>query len=242
MSADIVIPLGNGSKSHNDELKIFLRSIQENATGFDKIWIVTAYPPKWLKPDSILNVLWKEDDYKHNKDANLFEKIMLAMDVTKSESIVFSADDCAILMPVNLSVLPPIYNRRKIKDFSETKSKWQKRMIATLSEINLVDGNWDSHTPQLWNVQEAQEVIKTIPYYAPEGRCIDSAVMGRIYKSKIPPFAITQKSVKETCEHSNISRIKLNTLFIGYGDSGFLHGLRERLFERFPTPSRWEKK
>ena len=45
---DIIIPLGNGSKSNNDELKILLRSLEKNGRNFRNIIVVTAEPPPWL--------------------------------------------------------------------------------------------------------------------------------------------------------------------------------------------------
>lgn len=239
---DIIIPLGNGSKSNNDELKILLRSIEKYATGYDNILIITSCPPNWLKEDEHLHVLYKEDSFKTNKDANLFEKVKFAMEKSNADDIIFSADDCAILMPINFSWLPPIYNVRNIEFYNrENNSKWQKRMLATLKEINLIDGNWDSHTPQKWNIKEVLKIIQDIPYTEPEGRCINSSIMGRIYNSKIPPFAIAQQTVKETAEDLDISDIKFDKVFIGYNDSAFLNGLREKLFHIFPIPCQWEK-
>lgn len=238
---DIIIPLGTGSKSNNDELKILLRSIEQYASRYKNIWIVTSNPPDWLVEDSMLHILYREDKHTSNKDANIFEKVRMALKVSKADNVIYTADDRAFLMKVDLSALPPIFNSRKIDSFTkENATTWQKRMAATLKEINLLDGNWDSHVPQLWNKKAALEAMKNIPYTAAEGRCINSAVMGRIYNSEIPPFAIDQREIKETAEKEDISKIKLNKLLIGYNDSAFLNGLREKLFKRFPFPSRWE--
>lgn len=238
---DIVIPLGNGSKSNNDELRLFLRSLEKYATGFDNIWIVTSCPPDWLKEDEQLHILYKEDTFTKNKDANLFEKIKLALETTSKTEIVWSCDDCVVLSSLNLSWLPPIFNDRTINVYERNlNSKWHKRMLATLKEINLVDGNWDAHVPQKWNVKKALEAIQDTPYTEPEGRCINSAVMGRIYESKIPPFAIAQQTIKETAENKDFSKLKFNQVFLGYNDSAFLSGLRDFLFFLFPKKSKWE--
>ncbi len=242
MSTDIIIPLGNGSKANNDELKIFLRSLEKYGSGYDKIWLITSYPPSWIKPDLILNILWYEDNFKHNKDANLFEKLILGMSVTKASNIIWTCDDCALLNNIDLSTLLPIYNKRSLDFFEKNNPdhKWHKRMISTLKEINMTEGNWDAHCPQLWNVEKAMSVIQQVPYKEPEGRCINTAVMGRIYNSKIPSFALSQKMIKETVENRK-TKAKFDCTFISYNDDGFLNGLRSQLFKRFPLPSKWEK-
>lgn len=241
MPVDIVIPLGCGSKSNDDELKILLRSIEKNCTGYNKIWIVTAFPPKWVLPNNNLKILWMEDTFTHNKDANLFEKLVSAMEVCQTENIIWSCDDCAILKPTDLSCFLPVYNRKTLSSFKEKlENKWQIRMVATLEEIGMTNGHWDTHCPQIWNVREAMVAIKQVPYKNPEGRCINTAVMGRIYKSKIPDFAIPQRKIKETIEDNKVVP-KLNNTIVSYNDNGFLSGLREQLFALFPSKSQWEK-
>lgn len=237
---DIIVPLGEGSKSNDDELKLFLRSLEKNVINYNKVWIVATKKPEWLKENNKLEVLYKDDSYKHNKDANLFEKVKYAMEKSTADTVIFSADDCAILQNYNLSLLPPIYNKRGVKEFENNDSKWRRRMFATLKELNMTNGNFDSHTPQPFDRIKALKIIDTIPYDAKEGRCIDTAILGRVYNSSIPKEAVEQSRVKITAESKDIENLKFDKLFIGYNDNAFLNGLREKLFELFPTPSQWE--
>ena len=46
---DIIIPLGTGSKNNNDELRLFLRSIEKNGIGYRKIIVVASEIPNWLQ-------------------------------------------------------------------------------------------------------------------------------------------------------------------------------------------------
>lgn len=235
---DIIIPLGPGTCSHNDELRLFLRSLQKNGLGAGTVWLVTACPPEWLAPGNGLRVLHMADRFAHNKDANLFEKVRLGMDVSECEDVVWTCDDCAILQPLYLPELPVIYNTRTLADFDDDR-KWTVRMRTTLRELGLEGGNFDTHCPQRWNRLAALAAIEATPYEKPAGRCINTSVMGRMLGG-IPAGAVEQDAVKETVEEHG-DDAKLDRWFVAYNDWGFLNGLRERLFVLFPEKSRWEK-
>ena len=42
---DLIIPLGGGSKSKNDELRIFLRSLEKYGRGIRNVIVVASDPP-----------------------------------------------------------------------------------------------------------------------------------------------------------------------------------------------------
>lgn len=237
--ADVILPLGPGTCSGNDELRIFLRSLEENGRNVGMVWLVTVCAPDWLVPGNGLTVLPFPDNHLHNKDANLFEKCTEAMKRSEAESVVFTADDCAVLQPCDFAALPPIFNHRTKKDFTKSK-KWGRRMRMTLQELGLEGGNFDTHCPQRWPRVAALEAIAATPYLRRKGRCIDTAIMGRVYGG-IPAEAVPQEDVKETVEKEEKAKAaKLDKLFVAYNDKEFLGGLREKLFERFPQPSKWE--
>lgn len=246
---DIAIPLGPGSRKDNDELRIFLRSLEEHGRGWRRVLLLTDCAPAWLVEDAQVRVIPAHDRYNTNKDANLFEKMDLALAIAQlagDVDMVFSADDCAVLQDVDFSMLPPIYNSRGPSHFARPEDgddwrKWYRRMWHTLRELDMAWGNWDAHVPQRWNVAAARKAIRETPYLRSEGRCIDTAVMGRWFGGAKPEDAIDQDEVKEWAKTAEKAMsLKLDKVFVAYNDGGFLHGLRERLFERFPQPSRWE--
>jgi len=243
---DIAIPLGPESRSNNDELRLFLRSLEEHGSGWRRVLLMTDCAPEWLAEDDALRVYPAHDHHRHNKDANLFEKMELALAITDGTDMVFAADDCTLLQDVDFSRLPPIWNPRKPDEFARPADgtdwgKWKRRMWHTLKELGMEWGNWDTHTPQRWNVAAARKAIRETPYKKPEGRCIDTAVMGRWFGGERPEDAVHQDTVKETVEsQEEAAKARLDKVFVVYNDDGFLAGLRERLFERFPAPSRWE--
>jgi hypothetical protein len=238
---DIIIPLGNGSKSDNDELRLFLRSLEKYGRNYGTVWIVTDCAPRWLLAGNGLAVLRCGDPYKHNKDANIIEKVLLAMQVSPAEEVVWTCDDCAILQPCDFSTLPVTWNTKGAAKFSD-ESIWGRRMRATQKELGMEKvGHFDTHAPQRWNSLAAREAIAATPYACEEGRCINTAVMGRIHGGRIPDGAVPQGELKETAQKSKEGRrTPLEKMFVGYNNRGF-KGLRRRLFERFPEPSRWER-
>lgn len=250
-SVDIAIPLGNGSKRGNDELRLFLRSLEDHGRGWNRVLLLTDCAPEWLAEDGRFVVIPAHDRHTSNKDANLFEKMELALaveDLLGAKDMVFSADDCVLLQDVDFSLLPPIYNSRGLSHFARPENgdewrKWYRRMWHTLRELDMEWWNWDSHVPQRWNVAAARKAIRETPYLRPEGRCIDTAVMGRWFGGAMPEDAVDQDEVKEWAKTAEKAKaLKLDKVFVAYNDGGFLGGLRERLFERFPQPSRWEKR
>ena len=239
---DIIIPLGPGSKAGNAELRILLRSLEKHGRGIGRILLVTDCAPAWLVPGNGLEVVPCKDTYAHNKDANLFLKLIAGMNLATTPDIVWTCDDCALLQPLDFATLPPIYSTRPYRDFKK-EGKWHKRMRMTMKELRLFNWHFDTHTPQRWNVEAARAAIATIPYTLSRGRCINTATMGRIHGTKeVPAGAWKQGDVKETCEKEETGKAAtLDKLFVAYNDAGFIEGgLWGRLVEAFPSPSRWE--
>ena len=102
---DLIIPLGNGSKSGNDELKILLRSVERNGLGVRNVIVVTDAPPKWLTGVRIVD---QGDPLPKNKDGNILGKMLAAITSDGiSDEFAWSSDDCALLKPFDFATLPP---------------------------------------------------------------------------------------------------------------------------------------
>ena len=164
LPVDIIIPLSVESVDGKDEeLKVFLRSIEANATGWDRVILVAAAWPEWLRADGRLEVVRMDDPFRANKDANLFRKVRAGLQRTDKEWAVFSADDCAVCRPVDFSTLPPVFNERTVgmvERAAATGGKWTKKLLRTMRAVGMVDGNWDSHVPQRWPVVAALAAIR----------------------------------------------------------------------------------
>jgi hypothetical protein len=112
----LIIPLKaqESYQGHNDELKILLRSVEKNVGRCSCVCIVADRLPEWLnaKADG-LRWVRQGDPYTQCKDANLFLKMRVAIQVlglSGQDRWCFSADDGAFLQPCDLPTLPLIYN------------------------------------------------------------------------------------------------------------------------------------
>ena len=209
---DIIIPLGPGSKHGNDELRLFLRSLERFGRNYGTVWLVTDCAPDWLAAGNGLSVIRCGDPYKHNKDANIIEKVLLGMQVSNAEEVVWTCDDCVLLRECDFAALPVSWNGKRAARFSE-ESKWGKRMRATMAELGMEEvGHFDTHMPQRWNSLAAREAIAATPYRREEGRCINTAVLGRIHGGRIPEGAVHQGELKVTAETKRILRIEIEKL------------------------------
>ena len=77
---DIVIPLSQGSKHNNWELRMALRSIERYSSFCGKVFVITDVPPAWLQN---VEIILQSDAHKHNKDANIIEKLLTAASSAK---------------------------------------------------------------------------------------------------------------------------------------------------------------
>ena len=251
---DVVVPLGVCSAGGKDEeLKILLRSLAENATGWDRAWIVATRTPGWLREDDRLRVVPMDDPFRHNKCANILRKLREGLRRTDKGEVVISCDDIAVCQPLDLSALPPVYNARDIECVERDAAgsgKWTKKLLATMRRFGMTRGNWDSHVPQRWPVAAAQSIIDaTEAEWAVEDRedkglglSSGSVVFGHVFCGTIPQGAVDQNTAKETVESEDaVRRVKLDRWFVGWNDAGWTGGLREVLFGRFPEKSQWEK-
>ena len=235
---DIIIPLGTGSKSNNDELRLLLRSIEKNGCGYRRIIVVATETPSWLQ--NVVN-LKMDDCLRQNKDGNIIRKVLFALtecyDI--SPEFVWTCDDCVVLKKTDFSLLPPITNARKKNDFPADGSIWQRRVRRTFDFFEdkglLLSHNYESHTPQRFPSRKLLRAMRGVNFEAGIGYSINTLFFGLLGVSG----GFDQSLFKVSAETAEIP--KLNRHFIGYNDKAFYAGLRERLFEMFPDKSKYER-
>ena len=235
---DIVIPLGNGSKSGNDELRLLLRSIEKYGRGYRRIIVVSDCAPAWLRGVTILP---SPDPLPRNKDGNIIKKILKAVTETEITSdFVWTCDDCVILKDLPFAFLPPIYNNRNPCAFPENGTIWQRRVRRTFDFLATrgihLSWNFESHTPQRFPVQELIRAMMNVDYCSDIGFSVNTLFYGVLGITE----GFDQRLFKETCENASCVW-RLNKMLIGYNDEAFLNGLREKLFELFPEKSKYEE-
>jgi len=237
---DIIIPLGGGSKSNNDELRLLLRSLEKYGRGIRDVIVVTSLPPDWLQN---VRIVPQGDLLVQNKDGNIIKKILTALtreDVTPE--FVWSSDDCVLLEEFDFESMPPIFNGRCKTDFPEDGSIWQRRVRRTFEFLEAqgtaLTHNYESHCPHRYPTRKLLRTMRNIDYQDGIGYSINTLFSGLLGITG----GFNQKLFKITCEtEADGKDAKLSKMLCGYNDRAFLGGLRARLFKLFPEKSKYER-
>jgi len=244
LKPDIVIPLGNESRSNDDELRILLRSIDRNLKGYGRVFLVTSYCPAWVNRNEV-TVVDIADIYHDLKDANLFIKTLKTIEMYDVNRFVWCSDDNVFSQPVYAGMIPVIHNHRKYDDFKQSENRWRVRVRNTFDWAFRrgadITYNYECHCPQLFDGQKLLEGMKNVDYTRQPGLTIYTTwrvVTDSWHNS------IDQRELKATYEKQDDKNYLTDDLkarmFIGYNDACFLNGLRERLFNEFPDKGRFE--
>ena len=238
-SIDIVLPLGNGSKYCNFELRMALRSIGKYALNIRKIYLIGDDIPSWVRNVQIIGI---KDRHIHNKDANLIEKLLAAVATEDlSEKFIFWSDDQLALRRFCAGALMPVYNRRGRAAFQSGRI-WHERMRRTFDYLQQhnknISCNWDSHVPQIMEKSQFARIMRQIDYISEPGYCINTLYFGMA--GTLP--LLEQSRVKVTLERKIfLDSLPENKLFLGYNNESLQGNLAGLLLERFPEPCVFEK-
>ena len=240
MSIPILVPLGNGSRFGNDELRILLRSIDRNVVDAGTVYLMTEHCPEWV--DNVV-VVPLGDPYTSNKDANLHYKTLTTIERHGIGRFCWCADDNVFMRPMRLEGMPVVHNHRSYKYFCENnpESRWRARIRNTfewaVSRGVFLEHNFEGHVPQLFDGQALVKGMHGVDYTTQPGLTIYTTwrvVTDTWHES------VDQNEVKTTVE-TNFIDYKFDKPFLGYNDLGFGSGLREKLLAMFPERSRFEK-
>lgn len=243
MPTDCIIPLGTGSASDNDELRILLRSLEKNAEGVGRVVVVSQCAPSWLS--SAVELIDFPDRHGNNKDANIIEKTLAGIRHLGCNRFVSLLDDFVFLQRIPLDAIPILYNNRGQQNFApDFRTRewgiWHKRIYHTFWLADMlrlpISHNYECHAPQSFDATKILAGIKRINYQAAPGfgiytlfRLLEGITGGE-----------DQRKYKRTFESASEANLPFDLPLGGYNDDAFLHGLRERLFALFPEKSRFE--
>ena len=238
---DILLPLAATSNNNFLELKLALRSIA-TCSDVDNIYVITTADIPWIQNVKLVRI---DDPYTNNKDKNLIRKVQLTLQMyPEITDFVIWMDDFIAARPMSLRCIPDVYNNRSLASFSnDNLSKWQRRLKFTLSVFQLsgkdVSCNWDSHVPMRFNSAKVLSGLEDIDCYSGGANYTLYTLLANLC-DKDRQKAVSQDLVKCTCESSEFN-LNWDKLFIGYNDKAFNNGLSDRLLEKFPNKSRYEK-
>ena len=122
---DVVYPLGTGSRWNDNELRYSLRSLEKNFPDLGRVWIV-GHRPAWLT--GVVHVAM-DDVHRHNKDANLIDKILAACRAGVSERFVRMSDDQVFLRPVRFADMKPLHYGDITSKSDWPAGGWWRRLV-----------------------------------------------------------------------------------------------------------------
>lgn len=232
---DIVIPYGGDGES----IKYALRSIEKNFD-YGNVFIVTDKDCPNLNYKNLF-LINKGDSHLHNKDANLFDKVIAACEGGVGDEFIFWSDDQAVLRPHELKY---VYNVRNPLKMLGT-CKWERRLIRTGIFIKDILGrelefNFDSHVPQVMKRNEFLK-IKSIDYEQGLGFTICTLYFG--IAGWDDREIVEQRKVKATFESCHFNELELaNKNWVGWDRTTYERThLRNCLESLFPFKSKFEK-
>ena len=235
------MPLGPDNSGRNyEELRIVLRSLEKHARNLGNVFIVTDCSIPWLKN---VRFVAHGDPHKHNKDANLIEKVIAACSCEDlSEKFIFWSDDQALMMDYDLYSHTPVYNNRTVRTFLNMGSanRWVRRMLNTFRMLNErgngINFNWESHTPQPMNKKLFPAIMESVDFRSDIGFVINTTYFGLL---DTPPI-MEQRTIKDTFENANQKPVFTHP-FIGWNDAGYSGVLRPVINSIYKDPSKYEK-
>lgn len=237
---DVVYTVGTESRWQDNELRYSLRSVEKNFSDLGRVWIV-GHKPAWLTGVVHLPM---EDVHKHNKDANLIDKILAACRAGVSEQFVFCSDDQVFLQPIRFADMRPLHYENLTAKDKWGGGSWWRRMQAT-RDVLVSRGispvrNFDSHCPTPYDRDKFLAVVPTYHYAPPPGYTINTLYCNAARVAG-EPVGRRKHSAEAGCE--NIEKIRNDLkgkLYLGYNDAGLTGAFKQALQEMFPTPSRFE--
>ena len=235
---DLIVPLGTGSKSGNDELRILLRSAERNFLDIGRVIVVTQEPPDWLRNAVVVRC---DDPLKHNKDGNMIRKVMTALEQCDVHGeVVVTCDDTVFCQPQRMACCPVLFNRRGRECFADPRT-WHRRLRRTFEFLDGIGTplthNYECHAPQTFDADALRSRVQAVDYRSSIGYGIFTLFRGLCGITG----GIDQELFKRTYESRASVSEPMDRQFAGYNDEAFLNGLREKLLAAYPKKSKYER-
>ncbi len=240
MKADVVIPLGRGSRWDDNELRFCLRAWEKNFLDLGNVWIV-GERPDWCTGVRYIRM---PDLFTSNKDANLITKVMTACyQQDMSSTFVRSSDDEILLRPTRIAEMRP-YHQGEIS--RPRGNRWHRRLDRTgrwLRRRGLTAYNYDSHLPAPMQRDRFFEIFNRASYKKLPGLTIDSTYFNSCglqhhVRLRRGMRIRLSRRVEDT---RRLWRAMRRATYLNLTNRATGATLERILQETFPNPSRFEK-
>ncbi len=232
---DVVIPLGTGSISANNELRFCLRAIEKHLIGYDNIWIV-GHLPKWVQ-----NVRHIPHGEYHPKAVNIFDKIMAACEIEEvSHRFIMFNDDYFLLQSVDAG---KYFNYCSDEALQEVMKRSASNPYRQLTEdtIKVVGEGFkyaDIHCPLVMNKGKFKELKRFEPKRYENGLLVKSLYMAQTDGTKMErkdPIVRGPKTKEE------LEAMELTTDMVSIHDEAVNKDFIAWIQKKFPVPSQYER-
>lgn len=233
----IVIPLGNGSRWNDTELRYCLRSITKHLTGYGNIFII-GEKPEWLR--NIVHIPCPDySDKTYHKERNIFEKIMAACrDERVTDDFLFMNDDHYMLQNFEAEQFP-YYCQGWLSEFM-TVTDYKYTVSNTLDlyrEIN--DVYFDIHCPLIYNKKMFVDILNPLDWSKNFGYCIKSVYCNNV--NELRAIEYPDLKINEVYSSDQIRKLIAGRPWFSIGDKAREGGLLRVLNELYPNKSIYEK-
>jgi len=239
---DILLPLGDGSRHGNVELRFALRSIERHCRGYSKI-VVVGIDPGFLAPHPRLKFV-PRSDFPGNKEARIAQKLAWAFEhAVETGYAVLWNDDYVIQRRVDVRRLPFYHGLSLPESAARHNGGRYKRSLSLTAEFLENAGrpawNYDLHLPMIFN---RERFLALDHWWRVSRRSSCGLVVKSIYANvhlDAPGPQTTDCKLRWCRDGSFRARIARRWCY-SYSDESLDSGLRAHLEAEFPRRSEFE--
>lgn len=229
---DVVIPLGKGSSSANNELRFCLRSIEQFLNGYRNIWII-GQKPKFLR-----NINHITHEEYHPKSNNIHDKIKRACQHGEiSDNFILFNDDYFLIEKVDAPTYANYFSNDALKEvYKRPKPDPYRKMVEdTEKELGKVWRYADIHCPIVINKELFLQ--QTYNRNHEHGLCVKSTYLhyagfnGQLRHDPILRKPHTRQQIED---------MLLTTDLISIHDEAINNDFIEWIESKFPYHSKYE--
>lgn len=235
---DLVIPLGNGSKWDNKELKYALRSIDIYMPYVGDVFIL-GERQAWLKDVNYISASDREG--LEHKERNIMQKILLACQYPLlSNDFIFFNDDHFLLHPIKSL---PYYANGTLQEYSIKRTKKDAYLTSVHNTIDALEQQdkptfmYDIHCPIVYNKYKFQLVMEMYDWTLPYGYVIKSLYCNTL---GIKPTHYHDLKIKTRANCNDLDRLCSGRRFFSISDEAVGLELETYLNYIYPNKSKYE--
>lgn len=241
MNTSIVIPLasnGFGSRWGDTELRYCLRSIEKHLKGYGDIFLI-GHKPNWVK--NIIHIPATDGDKIYEKEKNIFNKIMLAVnDERVTDDFLFMNDDHYLMHDYEAKGFPYYYHGTGAEQINKRTDPYSTTLKNTYPHAlgAFIASYWDIHCPILYN-KEGVRLIAEEDWTKKWGYCIKT-----LYCEEMEIEGIEYPDLKiqdQFLSYSEIKELIKGRAWFSIHDRCRNDSMLAVLQELYPKKSKYEK-